>query len=121
MVSDRVQSVLMGSYGRQTMIFRYNDGIDVSPIFIKAELGKSELLDIQKAKIRYVLIDRRIANGDPLYGYYYESWEQMVVPSFKVPIKAEILQKFDRLPNVSRIYDSGDIAIYDIGELSRVP
>jgi hypothetical protein len=33
---------------------------------------------------------------------------------YKQPLSPEALAKFGRLPGVSRVYDSGDIKIYDL-------
>ncbi len=121
MASDRVQSILMGAYGGQTLVFRYNDGINISQFFLLPQLGPEQIQDLQHARIRYLVIDRRITQSEPLYGYYFESWEDMVVTSFRPPVQIEMIEKFDRMAGVSRIYDSGDIRIYDVGALSHVP
>jgi hypothetical protein len=75
---------------------------------------------IRNMQIHYLVIDMRITQGAPLYGYYFENWEQKVVPT-KIPLNPAALQKFDNLPNVSRIYDNGNIRIYDIRGLALVP
>jgi hypothetical protein len=120
MAGDRVQTSLMGSYGRQRMVLRQDFGISISGIFLRYDLDSNQLEAIKRAQISYLVVDRRITTGLPLFGHYFESWEQMVV-SFVPPVNPAMLEKFDHTPNVSRIYDSGDILIYDTGALAREP
>jgi hypothetical protein len=117
MAGDREQSLIMGSLGQQTMVFGGSNGNNISPIFLKPTLGASEIQTIRTLQIRYLVIDQRISQGTPLYGYYFENWEQQVVPT-KIPIDPRLLEKFDYIANVSRIFDNGNVRIYDIGGLS---
>lgn len=120
MAGDRIQGSLMGSFGRQRMVERPSDGVNISGIFLVPELGAGEREIIKSSALRYLVVDRRISTGLPLYGRYFESWEQMVV-AFVPPVKLAVLDKFYGMPDVSCVMDSGDIRIYDIGGLSRVP
>ncbi len=120
MISDRVQTVLMGSYGGQRLVLRDTDGIDISGIFLDWNLGPNEQAVIREGRIQYAVVDRRLSTGLPLYGYYYEDWEQMVV-SFVPPVNPAVLDKFNYAPKVSRLFDSGDIVIYDLSALGRFP
>ncbi|HEX9074178.1 MAG TPA: hypothetical protein VF932_00295 [Anaerolineae bacterium] len=120
MVSDRVQAVLMGSYGAQRMVVRDTDGVDISGIFLRWILDRDAQDVISQGRIRYVVVDRRVTTGLPLFGYYYESWEQLVFP-FVPPVNIAALDKFDHSSKVSRLVDSGDIVIYDLGGLIHAP
>lgn len=113
---DRVQTILMGSYGRQRAVTRPADGVDISGIFLVPSLGTGQLDTIRKANIRYIVVDRRISQALPLNGYYFEKWEQMVV-EYKPPVGLAVLDKFYGMKGVSCIYDSGDMRIYDLGGL----
>jgi hypothetical protein len=67
--------------------------------------------------IRYVVMDRRRVRDDKAVGYFFTSGRAE---------RAGLLpttwtSKFDRQPGVSRIYDSGDVAIYDVGGLRYDP
>jgi len=69
---------------------------------------------LRERSVEYVLIDRRAIAADTLAGYFFatrrspEAWSRTIAPA--------IYGKFDRVPT-SRIFDSGDIVIYDIGRL----
>jgi hypothetical protein len=117
MAGDREQSLIMGSLGQQSMVFGGSNGNNISPIFLTPTLTAGDIQTIRTLQIRYLVIDLRISQGTPLYGYYFENWEQLVVPT-KIPLDPKILQKFDYIASVSRIYDNGNIRIYDLGGLS---
>ncbi len=116
-MSDRIGSQLLGSYGVQRVITNLSDRVSVSGIFLRFELTEEERDILQKTQTRYLLIDRRITTARPILGMYYESWEHLIV-LFTPPPSISVLNKFDYLPGVSRIYDSGDIVIYDVGPLN---
>ncbi len=120
MAADRVQTILMGSFGRQSLITNQSDGVSVSGIFLKPELRQEDYALLAQTGLHYLVIDRRITAGVPLYGFYFEEWEQKIV-SFVPPVQASVLEKFEHLPGVSRILDSGDIVVYDIGALAHAP
>lgn len=119
MTGDREQSLLMGSLGGQTMVFSEGK-LNLSPIFLRPALTPGDIQVMKNLRLQYLVIDQRITQGAPLYGYYFESWEQMVYPT-QIPLDPAALAKFDTLPNVSRVYDNGSIHIYDIRGISLAP
>jgi hypothetical protein len=62
--------------------------------------------------IDYVVVDRRVASTDTLIGYFYPRASEADDP----PISnwQNVRQKYEGLPNSGRIFDSGDIVVYDI-------
>lgn len=119
MAADRVNLTLMGTYGEQRLITDLIDKVSISGIFLATNLGPNELAALSDARIRYLVVDRRISRMQPLSAHYYETWEQMVAPYYKTP-RLQVLEKFDHVAGVSRVFDSGDILIYDVGVLSHV-
>ena len=120
MASDREQSILMGSFGQQSMIFGGTNQVNISPIFLNPSLNRAEKQAIKSLKLHYLVVDWRITQAAPVFGYYFENWEQQVAPS-KVPVAPEALEKFENSPDVNRIFDNGYIRIYDTGGISLVP
>lgn len=61
--------------------------------------------------IGYVVVDRRAAGDDSMAGYFFRSQDdgQRVDPPS--------IGKFDSFPGVDRVYDSGDIVVYDVKAL----
>jgi hypothetical protein len=118
MAADRTNMCLMGTYGEQRLVTHPADGVSISGLFLSPDIDESELETIKKAKIRYLVEDQRLSTSLPLVGNYYETWERMVVP-YSGPPPSEVLAKYDKVPGVDRIFDSGDIAIYDVRALAN--
>jgi hypothetical protein len=120
MAADRVNLTLMGTYGEQRLITHLIDKVSISGIFLAGHIGPNEEAALRDARIRYLVVDRRISRMRPLSAHYYETWEQMIAPYDGTP-RLQVLEKFDHIDGVSRIFDSGDILIYDVGALSHAP
>jgi hypothetical protein len=118
--ADRTNTSLMGSYGEQRVITDLVDKVSISGVFLSPQLGSSELAVLRQARIRYLVVDRRFSRALPLSGQYYEKWERLIVP-YTTPIELTTLDKFARIRDVNQVFDSGDIAIYDVGALDRGP
>jgi hypothetical protein len=68
-------------------------------------------------RLRHVVMDRRRIRDEKTVGYFFASARAA---------RAGILPrtwyaKFDRQPGVSRVFDSGDLAIYDLSRLRYDP
>ena len=72
---------------------------------------------IKRTKMRYLVIDRRLSSGLPLYGFYIQPGENEGALR-TTPVDLTALEKFDQMPQVSRVFDSGDITIYDMQAIS---
>jgi hypothetical protein len=105
--TDRTDQMLMSTYGGQRMITNLDDQVDISPLFFSSQLGTDEIGIIQYAKIRYVVVDLRLSTALPLDGFYFESDQP------KSPIQKDALTKFNTIPQINRLFDSGNIVIYD--------
>jgi hypothetical protein len=97
-----------------------SDNVSISPLFLAPEIGSYQRSIIREARIRYAVVDYRLTRSLPIDGCYYEKWEKLDYP-YTDPIRREVLDKFDHIDRVSRVFDSGDIVIYDIGALADVP
>lgn len=120
MAADRINLTLQGTFGEQRMITHLIDGVSVSGLFLGPRIGPTEREIMRQGRIRYLLTDLRITRQLPLDGHYYETWEKMIIP-YTRPVAEQVLEKFDYLPGVSRVYDSGDIRIYDAQVLADEP
>jgi len=117
---DRINSLLMGSYGVQRPVTHVGDAVDVSSLYFSLDWGAPAKAILAQGKIRYVVVDRRLSSGLPRVGVYFESGEPDS-SQHKTPIPLAALVKFDQAENVSRVFDSGDIVIYDTGAWSGQP
>ncbi|PRY15984.1 lipopolysaccharide biosynthesis protein [Kineococcus rhizosphaerae] len=116
--ADRVSGLLVAADGGMFTVRHISTGIDASRLILDPEFGQDDVDLIRRAGIRYLVVDRRDANGLPNQGVYIESGE-FGGQDRTAPVPAAALQKFDDVPGVDRVYDNGAIAVYDLSELSR--
>ena len=109
-----------GSYGDQRIVSTIADTIDVSPVFLSSQLGHNEVSILRDARVRYLIVDLRLAQSLPLLGYYYEQSE---ADAYKhtIPVSLQALTKFNAIPQINRVFDSGNIVIYNVGGLTNAP
>jgi hypothetical protein len=118
--ADRVNRLLLGSYGMQHVVFHHSEGIESWQLFVSAGIGQPEQTRLVQIKLEYLLIDRRLSQALPLTGFYYEEGE-IFLKRHTVPISAAVLGKWDANSAVDRLFDSGDLQIYDVRRLSHAP
>ncbi|HJZ48192.1 MAG TPA: hypothetical protein VKE41_13530, partial [Roseiflexaceae bacterium] len=116
LIADRTNRLLMGAYGEQRPVTGYADKVKVSQVFLAPKLGPAERQILRAGRVRYVVVDRRLSAALPSAGVYFERGETSG-ESYTTPIDPAVLAKFDALAGVNRLFDSGDIVIYDIAGL----
>lgn len=109
--TDRTNQMLMSTYGDQRVVTRLNDNVDISLIFYASQLDPDEIDILQYARIRYLVVDLRLSSSLPSVGFYFENDQPTT------PISREALTKFSMVPSLNRLFDSGNIIIYDTGAL----
>src|SRR5258706_7875932 len=116
--TDRINGLLMASYGNQWILVGVNEV--VPPAFTSLQLGPGDLAILKQQRIQYLVVDRRLSTGLPRIGVYFE-----ITPSgikqYNQPIDPAALTKFDDVKNVSRLFDSGNIIIYDVEAITNPP
>jgi hypothetical protein len=109
--ADESNGRYLMAYGDQNALTGRN--LNIKSIFETPDLKPWQTDLLYSAHIEYVAVDRRRLSGDNMRGYFFDrgsSWplpDQLLVPT-------ENYTKFDGLPGVSRILDSGDLVLYDI-------
>lgn len=109
--ADRVNRLLLAVHGDQRVVTSLYDREDESPIFFSPEFGSEVKGLIKRLGIEFLLVDRRLTTALPLVGWYYELEEGE--DNHQRPIDPQVFDKFDKAPQVDRIFDSGSIVIYD--------
>lgn len=109
---DRTNRLLSSVYGHQRFVTSLSDQVDVSSIFLEPVLGPEQVDMIRQVGIEYLMTDDRLTTRLPWVGYYYEMQE--APGGHTAPISLGALHKFEALNHVSRVYDSGNITVYDI-------
>jgi hypothetical protein len=103
---DLADYPLIGSIGRQDVI---RDG---GELFYSRSLDAASAAFIRQASVRYVVTDRRLATALPASGRYFPDDPRAYEHRSPIPLSA--LDKFNRTAGVSRVYDNGDIAVFDL-------
>jgi hypothetical protein len=108
-------SRLLLVYGGQSVRTGGIGGADLAVEMPGLEEWQIQLL--KDKSIRYVLMNRRKITDDTLAGYFFPN--KISPPTWRQTIPAAIYNKFDR-SMTSRIFDSGNITIYDVNRLDPV-
>lgn len=119
MATDRINGLLMLSHGQQRTVMNVGDGVNVGTLFLAKELWPVERGVLERGRIRWVTVDYRLTKSLPMLGVYFEAGEPNS-NNHKEPIDPYALGKFDREQNVNRLYDSGNVIIFDAGRVSGV-
>lgn len=108
--ADLGSYTVLGSYGDQ------NPVRDVAYLYLSPSLN---IPRIRAQYLSYILVDRRLSQSLPASGQYFP-----VDPGagrYTRPLPLAYLTKFAQVPDVNRIYDGGDIVIYDLRGAGNAP
>ena len=97
---------VLGSYGDQ------NPVRDVAYLYTSPRIPGRTPAQAQPQALRYIWVDQRLSQSLPASGQYFP-----VDPDagkYKHPAVPADLDKFNHVPGVDRIYDSGNIVIYEL-------
>ena len=114
--ANRVNGLLAASDGGMYTVRNISTEVDASRLLLDPELTPADAELVQRAGIRYLVVDRRDANGLPNQQVYVENGEFGQAGRTE-PVPLAALTKFDDVPGVERVYDNGAISIYDLGAL----
>ena len=118
---DRINSVIMGSFGMQTMVFKEDrEGERVTAVFFAPTLDDHVKQVIRTGNIHYLIADYRLTTMRPYLSYYFEAGEP-IPPGPSHIFEERAFDKFDGVPEINRVFDNGNIVIYDTTRLTDVP
>ena len=118
--SDRINTLLMATYGNEWAETSGSAKIPVSWVFISPQFGPAVVMILRQDKIQFLVVDRRLSTALPQIGTYFNKGENQGQP-YTRPIDPAALAKFDTVLHISRIFDSGDIIIYDVEMITNAP
>ena len=102
---------LLAGYGAQ------NPLQGVGYLYTSAKYTPSIAQAAQAQAVQYVLVDQRLSQSLPASGTYFPGDAN----TGNQPMPIADLDKFNRVRGVSRLYDSGDIVIYDLRSAPDAP
>jgi hypothetical protein len=108
----------MSAMGQQNMITTYETGVPVRRLYLTNDIGPIHRQIIAAGDVKYLLTDQRFTRFLPTVGHYFDRGEESFVGIRTSPLDPLLLSKFDRLPEVHRVFDSGNIQIYDVSGLA---
>ena len=106
--TDEGDFAVLGSYGNQ------NPVSNVAFLYTSPTLTGSDIQQAAQQQIRYIAVDRRLSEALPASGSYFPGNNSA---QYTHPLPLADLTKFNHVPDVARIYDSGDIVIYHLGDV----
>ncbi len=106
--TDEGDLAVLGSYGDQ------NPVSNIAYLYTSPAFTASDLQQAANQAIRYIYVDRRLSEALPASGSYFPGNGPA---TYTHPLPLADLTKFDHVPHVARIYDSGDIVIYHLGDV----
>jgi hypothetical protein len=116
--ADRINRVLLATYGRQTIVTTLFDDVDTSFVFHAPRLTRGELAALTRGHVEYLMVDMRMTTALPRFGYYFEKGEYQERPG--EPIAAESLLKFNGSPGFDRLFDNGSQIVFGTTGLPNV-
>lgn len=114
--ADRVNAILLATFGGQDIVTTYQTGVPVRQLYLSGDLGDKERKIAEQGGVSYLLADYRLTTGLPVVGHYFDRGEETLIGARQTPLDPALLDKFDRAPDISRVFDGGDIRIYDLSE-----
>jgi hypothetical protein len=116
-VADRINRLLLSTYGRQEVFTQLRDRVDTSSVMFARTLGPEQLNALKVNNVSCILVDMRLSQALPRLGVYFEVGESRLL--HLAPPEPAALLKFNEEREVSRPFDNGYIIIYDVSALVR--
>lgn len=114
--TDRINQIVMSTFGDQNIVTSQADHVDISPVFFSSQFDTEDVAILQSGRIRYLVVDLRLSTSLPLQGFYYENFESGAYHHTS-PMSRVALTKFNTIPQINRLFDSGNIVIYAVGAI----
>lgn len=108
--ADRVGSVLLAAQAGVWPVMKGPDGTDAPALYVAKNWGQAETDLAAAMQLRYLYVDRRLADEKPHFGSYFFQGET----GGGQQLTARQLTKFDRVPGIEVVYRHGPVSIYDL-------
>jgi hypothetical protein len=109
---DRTLAAIMGSYGAQRPITYQENGQPIWRIFEPQKLTPEVTAEVRESGVGWLAVDLRTAGVFPLTGFYFDESEPGAYVDTHLSTRGLI--KFDWAPGYRRVYDNGNIVLYQV-------
>jgi hypothetical protein len=113
LATDYFNRLMMGSFGQQYIPSYTFDGVSLWSVFYAPEIGPAEIRRMRRVELDFVVGDERLTRDLPVNGVYFEYGEPDARQHI-IPLAPVSYTKFNVTDFVSRIFDSGDMLVFDI-------
>lgn len=111
--ADRVSSTLLASQAGLWPVMKGPNETDVAALYVARTWGTAETDLAGAMRLRYLYVDRRLADELPHFGSYFFEGET----GDGQQLTDQQLSKFERVPGISLVYRHGPVSIYDLSGL----
>lgn len=108
--ADRVSAVLLAAEAQLWPVYGGLNGVKTPDLYAPYQWGLEETDEASALRIRYLYVDRRMADSMPPFGIYFDGSGADQGKQFT----PEQLDKFDRVPGIKTVYRHGPVSIYDL-------
>jgi hypothetical protein len=113
--SDGFNDILLATYGRQDVVTSLYNREDPGELFLQPAITGWDREIINTDGLDYLVTDLRLSTARPYLGSYFGEGGDTA------PLNPQNLTKWDNVPGVSRVFDDGWIAIYDVRSMRHAP
>lgn len=111
-VTNGTNQQLFGGYGRLNPQGGQINGVSVPELFFATTFEPFPRRIIEENEIRYVVADLRLTEQPSRTGVYIQRGERGAYQRSE-PLPRRTMTKFEGVPGLDRIFDSGNIVVYD--------
>lgn len=108
--ADYINNLLLGTIGNQSPV----NGVAV--LYCSDAWSLTDTVLVRQQAINYLVVDLRTSRYRPANGTIFQE-----VGACPAPLARADLAKFDAVPGITRVYDSGNIIVYRLSEAGYAP
>lgn len=108
---DFSNAALLAAYGKQDIVR------NASTLYYSPTFGPAQREYLASESVRYLFVDRRLAQSLPVSGSYFPVDPEIGDRTSPIPLGN--LDKYVGMSGVDRLFDGGDIVIYDLKGLGN--
>jgi len=105
-------------YGHQEVLLANNSRVNLSAFYRSFAFGAPQRRLVAEQRVQFAVVDLRLTMLLPTVSFYFQK-QELDAGSRITPLRAAGLGKFDTEPGLDRVFDNGEIRIYDVSSLGQ--